>query len=79
MQQPRISMALTLRRRAFHHDSKVETLCGRAPMARPLLRDMELSNRLSVVGKSLIMYYHWMNGYAGLDLEQLKRGVHVRR
>jgi len=75
VEQPRISMALTLRRRAFHSDEKVATLTGRAPMARPLLRDMGLSNRLSVVGKSLIMYYHWMNGYAGLDLEHLTRGV----
>ena len=39
-----------------------------------LLHDMTLSNRLSVVGKSLIMYSHWMNGYAGLNLEQIKRG-----
>ncbi len=75
--QPRVSMALTLRLREFDEDKDkghVEALTGRAPMPRPLLRDMTLSNRLSVVGKSLIMYSHWMNGYAGLNLEQIKRG-----
>mmetsp|Transcript_32484 Transcript_32484/g.97256 ORF Transcript_32484/g.97256 Transcript_32484/m.97256 type:complete len:476 (-) Transcript_32484:51-1478(-) len=77
VEQPRISMALTLRKREYHHDEKVASVTGRAPMARHLLRDMKLKNRLSVVGKSLIMYHHWTNAYTGLDLNKLKRGVLV--
>ena len=75
--QPRISMALTLRLREFRgiDAEHVESTTGRAPMPRSHLRGMELKNRLSVVGKSLIMYSHWMNGYSGLDLDLLKRGV----
>ena len=72
-----MSMALTLRKREFHDAdaTKVAATCGRDPVPRSMLRQMDFPTRLSVVGKSLIMYYHWTKGYTGLDLDVIRAGV----
>jgi len=76
LEQPRMSMALTLRKREFHSaDAGITACCGRDPIPRAKLREMDFPTRLSVVGKSLIMYYHWTKGYTGLHLDRIRAGV----